>query len=605
MKKASADASATPEAFFDHDQWIFFQKRDMSMAYVSLLPESFKLCLKNGTMIDTPGTPTTEINLNSARGDTCAVQLLIRSDVPAAVLLTDAPCFSVQTRRTNLRISGNGPFKPRFLDIGMLPDDDETLRADPLLEADAVELEPGVYHTFCVLIPIPEDTAPGSYNLNLEIHSNTMFSPEIPEQTLTVRIKAADVPLPGKEHFILDLWQHLTNIAHKHDVTLWSDDHFQVLEHYVSSLAQLGQKSVTVIASEVPWAGQGCHTVPELECNLFEYSMIGVERLPDGTLHCNFDPMDRYIALCAKYGIDREIEVFGLTGIWGNAEEGFGPLAEDYEDPIRIRCYDHATRTFRYLDCREDIDTYIRLLSEHFEQTGMINSVRLVADEPADAPKYRRILEHLHSIAPQLRMKSAINHAGFIEAFHDLVDAFAPNLECVSNEYDLLTQFIQEYPEKDFVWYLCSWPRTFNTFLKSHLLETRFLGTLTSVLGFHGFLRWNYTVWPKDPRRDIRYAPFPAGDLNFVYPGANGKPLLSLRYLQLKRGIEDFSLLWEAKHLGLSDTVNQVYELLCRCTDPRKIYSGKGILPPEEICSLSWEDYEQARRLLLGALSQK
>lgn len=575
------------------------------MAFISLLPESYKLCLKDGIPSDVPETPITRMSTAVARGDTCGVQLLVHSATPVAVLLTQAPCFCVQPHKTNLRISGNGPFEAQLLDIGMLPDDDGTLRADPLLKTDAVELEAGQYHTFYVSVPIPESTAPGTYDLDLEVYTNTMFTPEVLDQTLTVRISVADVLLPGKEHFVLDLWQHTTNIAHKHDVTLWSEEHFQVLDHYASSLAQLGQKSVTVIASEIPWAGQGCHTVPELDCNLFEYSMIRVERWTDGTLHCNFAAMDRYIALCAKHGIDREIEVFGLTGIWGNAEDGFGPIAEDYEDPIRIRCYEHASRTFRYLDSREDIDTYIRLLCEHFEQTGLIHKVRLVADEPADPDKYRRILNHLHEISPQLRMKSAINHAGFIGAFRDLVDAFAPNLECVSNEYDLMTQYIREYPQKDFVWYICCWPRTFNTFLNCHLLETRFLGTLTSQLGLHGFLRWNYTVWPKDPRRDIRYAPFPAGDLNFVYPGANGKPLLSLRYMQLKRGIEDFTLLWEAKQRRLDDIVNRVYRLLCRCEDPRNIYSGNEILPPEEICSHSWEDYEQARLLILEALSQR
>ena len=575
------------------------------MAYFSLLPDSFKLCLKDGAMGNDPGTTANQITLTAARGESCGVQLLVRPDTPAAVLLTDAPCFCVQTGRTNFRISAVGPFAMRFLDIGMLPDDDGSLRADPLLNTDAVELEAGQYHTFYAVIPVPESTAPGVYTQSIEIHSNTMFSPEVREEVLTVTICVADVQIPEKEHFVLDLWQHTTNIAHKHDVTLWSDEHFQVLEHYVRSLAQLGQKCVTVIASEIPWAGQGCHTVPELRSNLFEYSMIRVERLSDGTLHCDFGPMDRYIALCAKHGIDREIEVFGLTGIWGNAEEGFGPLAEDYEDPIRIRYYDHATRTYRYLDSKAEIDTYIRLLCRHFEETGIIHRVRLVADEPGDAQKYRRILDHMHGICPKLRMKAAINHAGFIEDFHDSVDAFAPNLECASNEYDLITRCIQDYPGKDFVWYICCWPRTFNTFLNCHLLETRFLGTLTSFLGFHGFLRWNYTVWPQEPRKDIRYSPFPAGDLNFVYPGANGKPVLSLRYLQLKRGIEDFSLLWEAKNRGLTDTVKQVYDLLCRCADPRKIYSGNEILPPEEICSYSWEDYERARSLLLESLSQK
>ena len=237
------------------------------MAYFSLLPDSFKLCLKDGSMDHVPETAANQLTLTAARGETCGVQLLVRTDTPAAVLLTDAPCFCVQTRRTNFRISTAGPFAIHFLDIGMLPDDDGSLRADPLLNTDAVELDAGQYHTFYAVIPVPENTAPGVYTQSIEVFSNTMFSPEVREKVLTVTICVADVLLPEKEHFVLDLWQHTTNIAHKHDVTLWSEEHFQVLEHYVRSLAQLGKKCVTVIASEIPWAGQSCRQIPTGGCN--------------------------------------------------------------------------------------------------------------------------------------------------------------------------------------------------------------------------------------------------------------------------------------------------------------------------------------------------
>lgn len=574
------------------------------MLYASLLPESYKLSLKEGLFSSLPEKPLTQMHLTAAKGQTLSLQLLLRPEERASVLLTDAPYFSVNLERVNYRLHLKGPFPTQILDIGMLPDDENILRADPLLVTDAVELEKEEYHTFYLSIPVPEETDPGEYSVTLQLYQNHLFSDEDLVTEFAIYIHVVPYTLPSKDSFILDLWQHPTNIAHKHDVRLWSDEHFAVLENYVKALADLGQKSITLIVSDIPWTGQSCYTVPELQANLFEYSIVSVRRTLAGDLVCDFTAMDRYIALCKQYGICREIEVFGLTGVWGNEEEGFGSLIQGYKDPIRIRVYDEKTGTYQHVRTMAELDEYIRQLHDHFVSLGVVDRVRLVADEPADLNAYRKSLEHIHEVAPHFRMKSAINHAEFIAQFQDSVDALVPNLECVSHEYELIKRAMKEYPKKDFCWYLCSWPRTFNTFLRSHLLETRFLGTLTGALGLHGFLRWNFTVWPKDPRKDIRYSPFPAGDVNFVYPGANGKPLLSLRYMELMRGIEDYCLLQEAKRQGKEEVVRDVYALLCRFKALGEIYHGSEIIPPEEICSLDWEDYEKAREMLLDALSR-
>lgn len=47
----------------------------------------------------------------------------------------------------------------------------------------------------------------------------------------------------GTTPFELDLWQHNANIARMHEVERYSDEHMAVLEHYVQSLAALGQKA--------------------------------------------------------------------------------------------------------------------------------------------------------------------------------------------------------------------------------------------------------------------------------------------------------------------------------------------------------------------------
>jgi hypothetical protein len=63
------------------------------------------------------------------------------------------------------------------------------------------------------------------------------FSKEQKAGELEFSIEVSDVALPDpKEYnFYLNLWQHSSNISKKHEVPLWSDEHFAVLENYIKS----------------------------------------------------------------------------------------------------------------------------------------------------------------------------------------------------------------------------------------------------------------------------------------------------------------------------------------------------------------------------------
>ena len=157
-------------------------------------------------------------------------------------------------------------------------------------------------------------------------------------------------------------------------------------------------------------------------------------------------------------------------------------------------------------------------------------------------------------------------------------------------------------PGKRFLWYVCCAPAHPNTYLHSDLCETRLIGALTSHMGFDGFLRWAYTTWPADPRRDARYGAFPAGDTHFVYPAANGEPLLSLRYMALRRAIEDFEILRLLDAQGLGEEADALAASVLREPDVRKWFHGEEPIPLQEICSTDYGDYERLRREALALL---
>jgi len=494
--------------------------------------------------------------------------------------------------------------KPTISIVGFADDDDGTWKADPILSVEAMDVESEQLQALWIEFDIPRHQKPGVFLGRIELLKHILFEDEELVGTIDVQIEVYDVTLPDPLDytFYLDLWQHNANIARKHEVPLWSDAHFEILARYVSSLAKLGQKAVTVVVSEAPWSGQGSHTDIDYPSDLFEYSMVFVRRCCTGTWDYDFSAMDRYIELCLSAGINREIEVFGLVNIWQYPEAGYGAIA-DYPDAIRIRYFDERDRRFKFMRTEAEIAGYIKALEQHFRAKSWLQLVRVVADEPSDMELYQRRLAKLRQIAPGFRYKAAVNHVRMFKDITGLVD-LVPILPFIAAHWDRVPELASEVPGR-FLWYVCCDPDYPNTFIKSPLLESRLIPILTKYMRLDGFLRWNYTVWPERPRERLSFRShhWASGDTNFVYPSYGGHPLLSLRYKLLLMGIQDFELLnmVETRYGAYSPVLKEYFRRILFEPDLKKYYSedrsdGQGLY------SLNWQDYEGARKLLLDAL---
>ena len=543
----------------------------------------------------------------ACRGDWGVLQLLLKSDEDFYLNVGKRPNFSPKGPLTNIRVECTVDGLPvKIFPVGFIEDDDRVYKADLLLHDEVIFVEKDKIQPVWIEVMIPKDTPPGNYTGRVKIYTQCMFEDEelIKVFDFNILVKDVELPEPKNFRFYLDLWQHPSNIARKHEVHLWSDEHFKVLEGYVNSLADLGQKAITVMASEIPWSGQRCYRVKNYPSDLFEYSMIRVERDGFG-YHYDFSVVERYIDLCMKYGIDKEIEVFGLMNIWLDPEYGYTGIAEDYPDGIRIRYYDRNDGAFKYIRNGEEIKAYIKALEKFFVEKDLIDRVRIVADEPGDIERYKRSLETIREVAPGFRFKSAINHSEFIEEFKNIISDFVPILPGVCEKWETLKELKSKVTGR-ILWYVCCWPPYPNTFISSPLVESRLIGILTAFMGLDGFLRWNYTVWPEDPRNRISYR-FPhwkAGDTNFVYPGKDGRPILTLRYKNLKRGIEDYELLMMFKEKYGEKTLESLWDKILKTRDIREFHISSG-KSPNELYSLDGRDYYGFRSALLEALEEK
>ena len=574
------------------------------MLDIKLANETYKLTLGYGA-----SEAKSPSHLVSARGDTAAFQVIVNSDGPYSVNVGCSDWYSDSSysdsikSNERLRVLAYAPFDTELSIEEFITDDDGIKKADILLNSDVRDSKANVPTAIWVEVKIPKDAPAGEHEVKVRLFSSSYAKDEslVSELSLPLTVYPVDMPDYRDRKFYLDLWQHNSNIARHYDVKLWSDEHFEVIENVVKSLAKLGQKSITICASQIPWSGQGCYTDAQFGGNMFEYSIIGITKKTDGSFVYDYSKMQRYIDICTAAGISGDIEVFGLVNLWDRKELGSTDI--DYVEPLRLRYYDEADGMLKYVKDRATVEDYIVSLERYFIDTDQISRVRIAADEPADIEKYRNSLNTIRSLAPSFRYKTAINHAEFIEEFGEAIDDFVPYLYCVCEKMDVLKGYQKKLENKRFLWYVCCGGGRPNTQLRQDLTESRMIGSMNYHLGFDGFLRWAYTIWPTDPRNELRYSKFECGDTALVYPAYNGNVLLSLRYKNLDRGIADYELLRLLSEDGNAELASSLTASLLDTTDMTE-YHEKSIATLVGAHSHDWEDFNTVKEKVLKALSK-
>lgn len=574
----------------------------MAAIHIGFVEESFKLCVGHD-IFQNDGVAYSRRNWNgtAACGLSEAFQVILKSPDDALLTLDEQPVFHRKGMLPVYRMTADCSLPITLQHVGMVTGDDCLKYGDILLRSPATELESNVPAAIYVQVDVPDGTSAGVYTGSLCVYRSVGFSGEEKLEKLTFSIEVFECvfPKPEQRRFYLDLWQHPANIARKAEVPLWSDRHFTLLEPYLRLLADIGQRAITAIVSEIPWCGQAGFMEHRCTTDLYEYSMVRVFREENDCIRVDFSILERYIQLCYHCGFrtDSEIEVFGLVNIWRFDDYGYGGPAKDYPEAIRI-CVRERDGSYGYLSSVSEIDQYVQALEAYFKQNGRLKYVRVVADEPADIQRFRCSLEHLKKVAPGFRYKAAINHAEFVGEFLEQIDDFVPIYDCLIAENSVLQALRATMPEKRFLWYVCCVPAFPNFFIGSSLLEGRAVGALTYVEGLDGFLRWDFTVWNEEPRRDLRYPRFPCGDMNFVYPAGDMSPLLSLRYQALKRGLEDYELLVLLAERGHRDLAEELSAMIVK---------GKGLSEAADsvgdLLSLDFQDYSLVRRRALETLA--
>lgn len=516
---------------------------------------------------ETPFVPGESVSLCCGQKDRVAFQLLLYSQEEMMVSLEHAPAlhktWPVRAVRVACALTEDGSGAPvsgiredaavTFEDCHIslsfvegIRDDDGDYKTEVLLSAQKKYQERLRVQPVWIEVTTGAAMVPGSYTGNVNVYESLLFEDEhlLTSLPFTLEVLPVRLPAPSESGFALDLWQHHTSIARTYETALWGETHFTLLERYLETLEQLGQTAATVIVSEAPWSGQWSAWYRTNPSDTFEYNMVRVTKDENGVFHYDFSVMERYIRLCLAHKIDREIEIFGLAGVWTLPDAGLSGVLEDGADAVRVRYFDEGSQSLRYIRRQEELDAYLRAVDQNLFENGWAQIARVACDEPADRTAFQRMLRRLAGLMPHVRFKVTICSRSVLETDYEQISDCVVNLPLLLEDTVTAEKLAARYTLR---FYTAMEPPHPNTFLCCHPAEIRFLPWLSMLLGTDGYLRWAAWLWPDNPFdwESYHYQKFKAGGMQFLYPGKAGRPLYGLRYKQLERGLRDYRILEE------------------------------------------------------------
>ena len=355
---------------------------------------------------------------------------------------------------------------------------------------------------------IPRDIIPGRYTGSFHVEIGGSKA-QIPVELI---IYAATVP--EEESLRVTNWFNLGNMATRHGLELWSDEHYEMIRQYARLMRRQRQTDF-----------------------LLPRGYVEVSTDENGKHVFNFDRMERLIQLFFDEGFtylngghiaghsneQKEIFITGVDGksVWAAGREGYRYLAE-----------------------------YLPAWREFLVSHGWLDrTIQHVADEPWDDSQqdYRVLAGIVRKLMPGVPLIDALG----LPELGGSVDIWVPT----SKTYEEHREEFEEHRQLgDTLWfYTCCSPtgHYMNRLLDTPLLRTRYLHWGNYLYDLKGFLHWGLNQLRADQDAFECHNPLhghndhfnlPAGDSHIVYPG-EGEPWSSVRFEAMGMGIEDYELL--------------------------------------------------------------
>ncbi|GAA1249691.1 DUF4091 domain-containing protein [Streptomyces javensis] len=395
---------------------------------------------------------------------------------------------------------------------------------DPLEERPSVDVPAYAAQPLWFTFHVPEKARPGTYRGTVKVDADGRTQATYP---LTIEVEDASAPDSDDYRFFLDVWAQPETIARAHGVKRWSDKHWKLIESYGRDLASRGQKVINTTIVDNPWHHQWSLGARESQTATPYTSMVGWT-WNGKAFSFDFSRWDKYVRTARGAGLGPDIGAFSMLA---------------FQDEEHLTYTDTRTGRTVYENVdlggdrwRQAWGAFLPAFEKHLRAKGWLKDTWLSFDE-RPLSTMTVVKDFVHEVAPVF--DDRISVAGSIST-----EGVASNLSVDWGGIDAMTK--EKVAErraagKITTFYVYGSPAHPNTLSYSPAVESRMLPWISAQRNLDGFLRWSYNSWTSDPFKQPVHI-FTQGDEYLVYPGEDG-PMSSIRWEQLKEGIEDYELI--------------------------------------------------------------
>lgn len=391
------------------------------------------------------------------------------------------------------------------------------------LDHDSLLLVPGKWQSLWVNVSLTSEINPGIYPITVSlIKSDQSIAASV---TASLEIIPASLPM---QELIHTQWFHGDCLADYYHVPVFSEEHWTILEHFISLYAKRGMNMILtpIFTPPLDTARGGERTTIQL-VDIFE---------ENGTYQFDFTRLRRWVSVCKASGI-RYFEIAHLFTQWG-AESAPKILVTTHGEEIKR----FGWHTPALGDYTNFLNQFLPALKEELKSLDLLDDTWFhISDEPKPAnfnsyaAARESVMEHLKGC----KLIDALSDYSFYES------GLVERPVCAT---DHIEPFLQHGVSH--LWsYYCTAQcvDVANRFMAMPSERNRIYGIQVYKFGIEGILHWGFNFYNSEYSLEHinpylvtdSGGSFPSGDAFLVYPGADRQPEESIRLMILHEAIQD------------------------------------------------------------------
>lgn len=379
-----------------------------------------------------------------------------------------------------------------------------------------------------------KDVAPGTYPITIRVarephiieHCKVTPSAEI---TFELTVLAEKMP---EQTTKFTQWFHTDCIANVHNVEVYSEEHWELIDRYIARAADVG---INMILTPVITPPLDTSIGLKRKC----VQLASIEKTGD-TYSFDFSKVRRFIGLLDKNGI-KYIEIMHLFSQWGLRSTPNILVKENGKEDFLFN-WDVSGQSEEY---RNFLEQFIPALVAFLKAEGVFERCFFhVSDEPntESLERYEYGSKLIRPMVEGAPIMDALSHIEFYEqGYTDMPVCAVGRLE----------PFLEKKLENQWTYYCCSpHENTTNRFMAQPSYRNRIVGLQMYKFGIKGFLHWGYNFYneqgsqyPINPYMTTSSeCAFPSGDPFSVYPDEKYGAIPSLRAIVFKEALQDIEI---------------------------------------------------------------